>query len=109
MLGNGGQTTQRRVTGMRNGHPRCGQEIEIRCRNSVDGCTATPTNLPFELQAKLGQEMIREARGVVSVTYNSVRKASLTIEAVQTTSSSPGKVSTSPADRAAVDFLSPVW
>src|SRR5512139_2754584 len=38
-----------RVTGMRNGKRAFGQQIEIRCWNSIDARTATPTKLPFEI------------------------------------------------------------
>ncbi|MCU0457369.1 MAG: GMP synthase (glutamine-hydrolyzing), partial [Bacteroidales bacterium] len=42
-----------RVTGMRNGKRDFGQQIEVRCWDSIDARTATPTNLPFDLLQKL--------------------------------------------------------
>ena len=71
-----------RVTGMRDGRRDFGQQIEVRCWNSVDARTATPTRLPFEVLEKLAQEIIRAVPGVVSVTYNIAPKPPSTIEAV---------------------------
>jgi GMP synthase (glutamine-hydrolysing) len=71
-----------RVTGMREGKRDFGQQIEVRCWNSVDARTATPTKLPFELLEKLASEIIREVPGVASVTYNIAPKPPSTIEAV---------------------------
>jgi GMP synthase (glutamine-hydrolysing) len=71
-----------RVTGMREGKRDFGQQIEVRCWNSVDARTATPTKLPFELLEKLASEIIREVPGVASVTYNIAPKPPSTIEPV---------------------------
>jgi GMP synthase (glutamine-hydrolysing) len=71
-----------RVTGMRDGKRDFGRQIEIRCWDSVDARTATPTKLPFEVLEKLAGEIIREVPGVVSVTYNITTKPPSTIEAV---------------------------
>jgi GMP synthase (glutamine-hydrolysing) len=71
-----------RVTGMRNGQRDFGQQIEVRCWDSVDARTATPTELPFDLLRMLGAEIAREVPGVVSVTYNIASKPPSTIEAV---------------------------
>jgi GMP synthase (glutamine-hydrolysing) len=71
-----------RVTGIRDGRRDFGQQIEVRCWNSVDARTATPTRLPFELLEQLAQEIIRGVPGVVSVTYNIAAKPPSTIEAV---------------------------
>ncbi len=71
-----------RVTGMRDGKRDFGQQIEIRCWDSVDARTATPTRLSYEILEKLTQEIIREVPGVVSVTYNIATKPPSTIEAV---------------------------
>ncbi len=71
-----------RVTGMRDGRREFGQQIEVRCWNSVDARTATPTRLPFEILDQLAQEILREVPGVVSVTYNIAPKPPSTIEAV---------------------------
>ena len=71
-----------RVTGMRDGKRDFGQQIEVRCWESVDARTATPTDLPFETLEKLANDIIREVPGIVSVTYNIATKPPSTIEAV---------------------------
>jgi GMP synthase (glutamine-hydrolysing) len=71
-----------RVTGMRDGKRDFGQQIEIRCWESVDARIATPTRLSFEILEKLAGEIIREVPGIVSVTYNIAPKPPSTIEAV---------------------------
>jgi GMP synthase (glutamine-hydrolysing) len=71
-----------RVTGMRDGKRDFGQQIEVRCWDSVDARTATPTRLPFETLEKLANDIIREVPGIVSVTYNIATKPPSTIEAV---------------------------
>jgi len=71
-----------RVTGMRNGKRDFGHQIEIRCWDSVDARTATPTELPFGILRKLAAEIVEKVPGVVSVTYNIASKPPSTIEAV---------------------------
>jgi len=71
-----------RVTGMRDGKRQFGGQIEVRCWDSVDARTATPTRLPFELLERLGREITAEVPGIVSVTYNLASKPPSTIEAV---------------------------
>jgi len=71
-----------RVTGMRKGKRDFGQQIEIRCWDSVDARTATPTNLPMPTLEKLAQAILRDVPGIVSVTYNIAPKPPSTIEAV---------------------------
>ncbi|MDZ7830382.1 MAG: asparagine synthase-related protein [Desulfobacterales bacterium] len=71
-----------RVTGMRDGQRDFGQQIEVRCWESVDARTAAPTRLSFDLLEQLGQEIAAEVPGVVSVTYNIASKPPSTIEAV---------------------------
>jgi GMP synthase (glutamine-hydrolysing) len=71
-----------RVTGMRDGKRDFGRQIEIRCWDSIDARTATPTKLPFEILEKLAGDIIKEVPGVVSVTYNITSKPPSTIEAV---------------------------
>jgi len=71
-----------RVTGMRDGKRDFGQQIEVRCWESVDARTATPTPLSFETLERLAGEIIREVPGIVSVTYNIAPKPPSTIEAV---------------------------
>ena len=71
-----------RVTGMRDGKRDFGQQIEVRCWESVDARTATPTHLSLDILEQLAQEIIRAVPGVVSVTYNIASKPPSTIEAV---------------------------
>jgi GMP synthase (glutamine-hydrolysing) len=71
-----------RVTGMREGRREFGQQIEVRCWDSLDARTARPTRLPFEVLEKLAQDIIDAAPGIVSVTYNIATKPPSTIEAV---------------------------
>jgi GMP synthase (glutamine-hydrolysing) len=71
-----------RVTGMRDGKRDFGRQIEIRCWDSIDARTATPTRLPFEVLEQLASDIVSEVPGVVSVTYNITTKPPSTIEAV---------------------------
>jgi len=71
-----------RVTGMRDGKRDFGQQIEVRCWDSIDARTATPTKLPFEVLEELAASILKEVPGVVSVTYNIATKPPSTIEAV---------------------------
>ncbi len=71
-----------RVTGMRDGKRDFGQQIEVRCWDSIDARTATPTKLPFDVLEKLAAAILKEVPGVVSVTYNIATKPPSTIEAV---------------------------
>jgi len=71
-----------RVTGIRAGRREFGLQIEVRCWNSKDAVTATPTRVPFHLLEKLAARLTGEVPGVVSVTYNITGKPPSTIEAV---------------------------
>ena len=71
-----------RVTGMRKGKRDFGRQIEVRCWDSLDARTATPTKLPMETLEKLAAAILKEVPGVVSVTYNIASKPPSTIEAV---------------------------
>ena len=71
-----------RVTGLSDGRRAFGNQIEVRCWDSVDARTATPTRLPFAVLQRLAAEILREVPGVVSVTYNLAPKPPSTIEAV---------------------------
>ncbi len=71
-----------RVTGMRDNKRDFGQQIEVRCWDSVDARTAKPTRLPFATLEQLAHEILRDVPGVVSVTYNIATKPPSTIEAV---------------------------
>ena len=70
-----------RVTGLRNGRRDYGLQIEVRCWDSQDARTGSPTRLPYETLERLA-ERITQVPGVVSVTYNITRKPPSTIEAV---------------------------
>ena len=67
---------------MRDGQRDFGQQIEVRCWDSVDARVATPTRLSFDILEQLADEIIRDVPGIVSVTYNIATKPPSTIEAV---------------------------
>lgn len=71
-----------RVTGMRNNKRVFGNQIEIRCWNSLDARIASPTRLSFEVLEKIAGRITKEIPEVVSVTYNIATKPPSTIEAV---------------------------
>lgn len=71
-----------RVTGIRDGGREFGQQIEIRCWESIDARTATPTRVPYEVLEEITAKLIEEVAGVVSVTYNITPKPPSTMEAV---------------------------
>ena len=71
-----------RVTGMRDGEREFGQQIEVRCWESIDARTATPTRVPYETLEKIADRLINEVPGIVSVTYNVTPKPPSTMEAV---------------------------
>lgn len=71
-----------KVTGIREMKRDYGSQIEIRCWESTDAVTGTPTHLPFKTLEHLAQRMTNEVPGVVSVTYNITTKPPSTIEAV---------------------------
>ncbi len=71
-----------KVTGMRDGRRDYGFQIELRCWDSKDARTASPTKLPYEILIKLADRITKEVPGVVSVTYNITPKPPSTIEAV---------------------------
>lgn len=71
-----------RVTGIREGKREFGYQIEVRCWESIDARTATPTELPWPKLTKLAERITNEVPGVVSVTYNITPKPPSTMEAV---------------------------
>lgn len=71
-----------RVTGLRDGKRDFGYQIEVRCWDSTDAVTGTPTNLPFEKLRRIAERVTQEVPGVVSVTYNIAAKPPSCIEAV---------------------------
>jgi len=71
-----------RVPGIREGRRDYGLQIEVRCWDSVDARTATPTRLSWETLESISSDILREIPGVVSVTYNIAPKPPSTMEAV---------------------------
>ena len=71
-----------RVTGLRANKRDFGQQIEVRCWDSTDAVTGTPTELPFKTLTRIADRISNEVPGVVSVTYNVTKKPPSTIEAV---------------------------
>ena len=71
-----------KVTGVRNGKRDYGFQIEVRCWDSEDAQTGSPTRLAFDTLERLADRITTEVTGVVSVTYNITKKPPSTIEAV---------------------------
>ena len=71
-----------RVTGIREGKRDFGLQIELRCWESTDAQTGTPTKLSYDILSRLSERITQEVEGVVSVTYNITKKPPSTIEAV---------------------------
>jgi GMP synthase (glutamine-hydrolysing) len=71
-----------KVTGMRDGKRDYGWQIEVRCWDSEDATTASPTNVPFDMLNRIADRITTEVPGVVSVTYNIAKKPPSTMEAV---------------------------
>ncbi|MHC4718198.1 MAG: GMP synthase (glutamine-hydrolyzing), partial [Planctomycetota bacterium] len=71
-----------RVTGLRDGQRDFGYQVEVRCWESTDAVTATPTDVPFATLRKIADRITDEIPGVVSVTYNIATKPPSCIEAV---------------------------
>ena len=71
-----------RVTGVKNGKRDYGFQIEVRCWDSKDAITGSPTRLPYDVLDTLAERITKEVPGVVSVTNNITRKPPSTIEAI---------------------------
>ena len=71
-----------KVTGVRGGKRDFGNQIEVRCWESADAVTATPTELPVSTLRRIADRIVEEVPGVVSVTYNIASKPPSCIEAV---------------------------
>ncbi|HAW50312.1 TPA: ExsB family transcriptional regulator [bacterium] len=71
-----------RVTGIVNEKRNYGLQIEIRCWDSKDAVTGSPTRLPYEVLDRLAERITKEIQNVVSVTYNITKKPPSTIEAI---------------------------
>ena len=70
------------VTGIRDGRRDFGRQIEVRCWDSTDAVTGTPTELPFATLRRIADRITGEVPGVVSVTYNIATKPPSCLEAV---------------------------
>lgn len=71
-----------RVTGIKDGKRDYGMQIEVRCWDSEDAITGSPTKLSYDVLNRLGERITTEVLGVVSVTYNITKKPPSTIEAI---------------------------
>jgi len=71
-----------KVTGIRDGKRDYGHQIEVRCWDSTDAKTASPTRLDYDVLERIASRITTEVKGVVSVTYNIASKPTSTIEAV---------------------------
>ncbi len=71
-----------KVTGVRAGKREFGYQVEVRCWDSADAKTASPTRLPYEVLERLAERITRETPDVVSVTYNITKKPPSTIEVI---------------------------
>ncbi|HIE05235.1 MAG TPA: ExsB family transcriptional regulator [bacterium (Candidatus Stahlbacteria)] len=71
-----------KVTGIRDGRRDFGFQVEVRCWESKDAVTGSPTPLSFDILGRLAERITSEVSGVVSVTYNITKKPPSTIEVV---------------------------
>lgn len=71
-----------RVTGIRDNKRQLGQQIEIRCWDSVDARVAAPTNISSMRLVKLTRLITTLCPEIVSVTYSITEKPPSTIEAI---------------------------
>ncbi|MCK4327044.1 MAG: ExsB family transcriptional regulator [Candidatus Diapherotrites archaeon] len=71
-----------RATGMREGKRAFGEIIVVRCVESIDARTATPTQLPWEKLKAIEQKITSELPEVVRVLYDLTPKPPSTIEFV---------------------------
>ena len=71
-----------KVTGIRDGNRDFGSQIEIRCWESKDARTGSPTRLSYDTLERLAERITTEVPKVVSVTYNITKKPPSTIEAI---------------------------
>jgi|GEM_PF-2937361 GMP synthase PP-ATPase subunit len=56
-----GDPSRNRVTGIRDGKRDCGQQIKVRCWDSIDARAATSTRLPLEILEKVAGEIIAQS------------------------------------------------
>lgn len=73
---------ENKVPGMRDGKRDYGWQMEVRCWDSEDATTGSPTRLPYDVLGRLAERITTEVPGVVSVTYNITKKPPSTMEVV---------------------------
>ncbi len=71
-----------KVTGTKDGKRDYGMQIEVRCWDSEDAITGSPTMLPYDILFRLGERITTDVSGVVSITYSITKKPPSTIEAI---------------------------
>ena len=71
-----------KVTGIRDGGRDYGLQIEVRCWDTQDAVTASPTRLSYDILDTLAERLTTEVPGVVSVTYGIAKKPPSTMEVV---------------------------
>lgn len=71
-----------RATGIRNGKREFGQIIVVRCIDSVDARTATPTKVPWEILTRISDRITSEVPDVCRCLYDLTPKPPATIEYV---------------------------
>lgn len=71
---------QDRATGMRDGKRVYGQQIQVRCWDSDDARTGTPTKLSDEIEDRVVNGIIAAVPDVVCVTFSKTSKPPSTIE-----------------------------
>lgn len=69
-----------KATGMRDGKRVFGNIIAVRCVESKDALTASPTNVPWKKLEKLRDRILNEIPSVVKVVYDITPKPPSTIE-----------------------------
>ena len=67
---------------MREGKRDYGSQIEVRCWDTKDAVTASPTRLSHDILEKLAERITSELPEVVSVTYNITKKPPSMMEVV---------------------------
>lgn len=69
-----------KATGIKEGKRALGDIIAVRCVDSKDALTATPTKLPWDVLTKIQQRIVAEIPSVVKVVYDITPKPPSTIE-----------------------------
>jgi GMP synthase (glutamine-hydrolysing) len=71
-----------KVTGVKEGRRDFGQQVEVRCWDSVDAKIASPTKISYDTLVHIADRITKEVPSVVNVTYNITKKPPSTIEVV---------------------------